>query len=142
MKKYENFCNALNNLKDIHLYEEPYDNVTITGLVGLYEICFEQAWKMMKEIYKKSDIMLFLPGGIGTFAEILSSIEESRTKDDGKLLILYNDDFFYTPLIKEMYSLFERGFAKRSIGEYCRIESIEEEIVKLVENEKNRKKDN
>ena len=50
MKKYENFCNALNNLKDIHLYEEPYDNVTITGLVGLYEICFEQAWKMMKEI--------------------------------------------------------------------------------------------
>ena len=31
MKKYENFCNALNNLKDIHLYEEPYDNVTITG---------------------------------------------------------------------------------------------------------------
>ena len=50
MKKYETFCNALNNLKDIHLYEEPYDNVTITGLVGLYEICFEQAWKMMKEI--------------------------------------------------------------------------------------------
>lgn len=28
---------------------EPYDTVTLTGLVGLYEICFEQAWKMMKE---------------------------------------------------------------------------------------------
>ena len=32
------------------LYEKPYDNVVITGLVGLYEICFEQSWKMMKEI--------------------------------------------------------------------------------------------
>ena len=53
MKKYENFCNALNNLKDIHLYEEPYDNVTITGLVGLYEICFEQSWKMMKDILEQ-----------------------------------------------------------------------------------------
>ena len=50
MKKYENFCAALDNLKDIYLYQEPYDNVILTGLVGLYEICFEQAWKMMKDI--------------------------------------------------------------------------------------------
>ena len=50
MKKYENFCSSLGNMKDIYNYEEPYDNVVITGLVGLYEICFEQSWKMMKEI--------------------------------------------------------------------------------------------
>ena len=50
MRKYENFCNALSNMKDIYNYEEPYDNVVITGLVGLYEICFEQSWKMMKGI--------------------------------------------------------------------------------------------
>jgi len=50
MKKYENFCNALENLKDIYSYEEPYDNVVMTGLVGLYEICFEQSWKAIKEI--------------------------------------------------------------------------------------------
>ena len=35
MRKYENFCNALSNMKDIYNYEEPYDNVVITGLVGL-----------------------------------------------------------------------------------------------------------
>ncbi len=49
MKKYENFCRALNNLKDVNEYEEPYNNVILTGLVALYEICFEQSWKMMKE---------------------------------------------------------------------------------------------
>lgn len=53
MKKYENFCAALNNLKDIFDYPEPYDNVVMTGLVGLYEICFEQAWKLMKDILEK-----------------------------------------------------------------------------------------
>lgn len=26
MRKYENFCNALSNMKDIYNYEEPYDN--------------------------------------------------------------------------------------------------------------------
>ncbi len=50
MKKYENFCNAFRNLNDIYAYNEPYSNVELAGLVGLYEICFEQAWKMMKEL--------------------------------------------------------------------------------------------
>lgn len=50
MKKYENFCSALDNLKDIYNYNEPYENVVLTGLVALYEICFEQAWKAMKEV--------------------------------------------------------------------------------------------
>lgn len=50
MKKYENFCSSLENMKEIYNYKEPYDNVVLTGLVGLYEITFEQSWKMMKEI--------------------------------------------------------------------------------------------
>lgn len=50
MKKYENFKSALKNLKDIYNCQEPYGNVEIAGMVGLYEICFEQAWKAMKEI--------------------------------------------------------------------------------------------
>lgn len=54
MKKYENFCNALANLKDIYDYEEPYGNVELTGLVGLFEVCFEQSWKAMKEILENN----------------------------------------------------------------------------------------
>lgn len=54
MKKFENFCNSLVNLKDIYEYEEPYGNVEMTGLVGLFEVCFEQSWKAMKEILEKN----------------------------------------------------------------------------------------
>lgn len=54
MKKYENFCNAYANLKDIFDYDEPYGNVELTGLVGLYEVCFEQSWKAMKEILEEN----------------------------------------------------------------------------------------
>ena len=50
MKKYENFCRALENLQDIYQYAKPYNNVILSGLVALYEICFEQAWKAMKEV--------------------------------------------------------------------------------------------
>ena len=56
MKKYENFCASFANLNDIFSYEEPYNNVVLTGLVALYEICFEQSWKMMKELLEDNGV--------------------------------------------------------------------------------------
>ena len=50
MKKYDNFCKALENLRVVQKITEPYDVLTLTGSVALFEICFEQAWKAMKEI--------------------------------------------------------------------------------------------
>ena len=49
MKKVENFSRALRNLKEIEGRQPPYDTITQTGMVSLFEICFEQAWKAMKE---------------------------------------------------------------------------------------------
>ena len=48
MKKYENFCSALCNMKEIYKYDPPYDTVILTGLLGLFEVCFEQSWKMKR----------------------------------------------------------------------------------------------
>ncbi|MCC8081180.1 MAG: nucleotidyltransferase substrate binding protein [Lachnospiraceae bacterium] len=53
MKKYENFCKALANLQEGLALQEPYSIVEQTGIVGLFEICFEQSWKMMKEILER-----------------------------------------------------------------------------------------
>lgn len=50
MKKFENFCKALDNLRIVQDISEPYDILSLTGGVALFEICFEQAWKAMKEI--------------------------------------------------------------------------------------------
>lgn len=54
MKKYDNFCRALHNLKEIESRQPPYDTITQTGMVSLFEICFEQSWKAMKEVLEYS----------------------------------------------------------------------------------------
>lgn len=54
MKKYENFQRALENLKKIQTVKPPYDTITLTGMVALFEICFEQSWKAMKELLEYS----------------------------------------------------------------------------------------
>lgn len=33
--------------------KEPYDVLTLTGSAALFEICFEQAWKAMKDILRE-----------------------------------------------------------------------------------------
>ena len=53
MKKFDNFCRALTNLEKTSNYQKPYDTVVLTGMTALYEICFEQAWKAMKEILEQ-----------------------------------------------------------------------------------------
>lgn len=53
MKKFDNFCKALDNLKKVQNYSEPFDTVTETGIVGLFEICFEQSCKAMKEVLEE-----------------------------------------------------------------------------------------
>lgn len=50
MRKFDNFCKSLEHLSDIYNYSPPYNSVELTGMVGLFEICFEQSWKAMKEI--------------------------------------------------------------------------------------------
>ena len=79
MKKYENFKSALKNLKDIYSYEEPYGNVEIAGMVGLYEICFEQAWKAMKEILENQG---YAEGATGSPRTILKTAYKAGMIDD------------------------------------------------------------
>lgn len=82
MKKYENFKAALNNLKDIYNYEEPYGNVEIAGMVGLYEICFEQSWKAMKEILENQG---YAEGATGSLRTILKTAYKAGMIDDEKV---------------------------------------------------------
>ena len=53
MRKYENFRKALRNLREGARLEEPYTVVEEAGIVALFEICFEQAWKLMKEVLEQ-----------------------------------------------------------------------------------------
>ena len=49
MRRFEDFSRALKNLQQIRGKEPPFDAITQAGMVSLFEICFEQAWKAMKE---------------------------------------------------------------------------------------------
>ena len=50
MKKFDNFSRALANLESSNVYEPPFEPTIQAGIVSLFQICFEQAWKTLKEM--------------------------------------------------------------------------------------------
>ena len=85
MKKYDNFCNAFHNLKDIYDYEEPFGNVELTGLVGLFEVCFEQSWKAMKELLENSG---YDSAETGSPRHIIKTAYQAGMIDDEEIWLL------------------------------------------------------
>lgn len=53
MKNLENFNKALADLHEGLKLDEPYSIVEKTGIIGLFEICFEQSWKLMKAVLEE-----------------------------------------------------------------------------------------
>lgn len=84
------------------------------------------------KIYEESDAFLFLPGGIGTFSEFFNAVEEHRAMKDGKQIILYNGTYFYTPMIKELYHLYQEGFIEQELASCFVIEQDKEAVKKLI----------
>lgn len=100
------------------------------------EIVTKTTTERFEKIYEVSDVLLFLPGGLGTYAEVFSAIEEKRIKN-GKKIILYNDNYFYTPIIKELYNLHKEGFIDEVPSDYMVIESDIDKIINLIKEEMN-----
>lgn len=82
MRKFDNFKSALANMEDIYSCKEPYSNVEIAGMVGLYEICFEQAWKAMKEILQNNG---YAEGATGSPKTILKTAYKAGMISDEEI---------------------------------------------------------
>lgn len=50
MNQYEFFYTCLANMREIFDYTPPYNQVVLAGIVGVFRLCFDQAWKMMQAI--------------------------------------------------------------------------------------------
>ena len=126
MKKFENFKNCLKNLKDIYDYEEPYGNVELTGLVGLFEVCFEQSWKAMKEVLENDG---YSEGKTESPKQILKTAFQANMIDDEDLWL---DALVSRNNVAHAYNKeIAIGIIKRTKQDYYTLfEKLEKEIEK------------
>ncbi|KAA6337214.1 TIGR00730 family Rossman fold protein [termite gut metagenome] len=77
---------------------------------------------------QKSDIMIALPGGIGTLDEVFHVMAAASIGDHTKKIIFYNINGFYNPLWRLLNDMQTNHFITGELSDYCNIANSFEEL--------------
>lgn len=83
----------------------------------------------LNKIYEISDILLILPGGTGTLAELFGLLEEVRTIDKNKKLYLYNYEGYYDFIKEFINNSIKNNFNSEDILGYINFINDIDEII-------------
>lgn len=81
-------------------------------------------------ILRESDILIALPGGIGTLDEVFHVMASGSIGYHAKKVIFYNVDGFWNPVLDLFRHLKSTRFARRPLERYC---SVAEDLNELIE---------
>lgn len=83
-------------------------------------------------LIKESDVLLFLPGGVGTVYEFFSALESKRSHEHSKKIIIYNCNNYFDELIKLLEKMYSENFTSIYVKDMYFISSDINEIVKYI----------
>ena len=119
---------------------EPYKD-DLNNIESTFTRVCETTFDLKKGIYENSDMIVVLPGGIGTISEVFSFIEEARSNDKDVPVIIYDEDRLLEPIISSYIRLLiGKGFNDSSILSYFKLthtpDEFKEEIEKIIYSKK------
>ena len=79
-------------------------------------------------ITEKSEVLVALPGGIGTLDEIFHVIAAASIGYHRKKVIFYNEYGFYDELLKALHILEDKGFARQPFSTYYEVANTLNEL--------------
>jgi hypothetical protein len=81
----------------------------------------------------ESDVLVALPGGVGTLDEIFHVVAASSIGYHHKRVILYNEGGFYDTLLRLLCEMRDKGFLRHQISDYILTAGSVEELKALIE---------
>ena len=101
---------------------------------------YEDTLLLKKGFYDDADVLLCLPGGTGTVSEFFTYLEEARSNDNPKPIIILNINHQFDLLFELIEDLIKNKFNSTSIYDYYNVANSYEEFVEIFENIKRRVK--
>ncbi|MBR4693617.1 MAG: LOG family protein [Bacilli bacterium] len=94
---------------------------------------FDTTFDLKKNIFTDADLVLFLPGGTGTISEFFAYLEEVRSNDIDKELVLYNEDHHFDSTIALIDDLVKRDFNRDNIYNYFKVVNSFDEFKNVID---------
>ena len=81
---------------------------------------------------ERSDILVALPGGIGTLDEIFHVLATATIGYHTKRVVLYNVNGFWNPLLATIDEMSQAGFVRGEFGKYLFVANNIGELEKMI----------
>ena len=101
----------------------------LKNLDDAYHYINETTFDMKKGMFETSDLIVVLPGGIGTISELLSYVEENRSNDKDIPIEIYDENGYFKPLIETLKSMKSKGFISSDLNNLFTISHNKEEFI-------------
>lgn len=98
---------------------------------------YKDTFDLKKNIFNDADFIVCLPGGTGTVSEFFAYIEEARSNDAYKEIIIYNINHHFDKMLELIDDLVDRKFNSDSIYNYLKVANTFAEFVSIYEGIKN-----
>lgn len=82
---------------------------------------------------EKSDILVALPGGIGTLDEVFHVMAAASIGYHQKKVVFFNEFGFYDALLQTLRSLEEKGFARQPFSTYYEVANTIDELKEIID---------
>ena len=84
-------------------------------------------------IVEQSDVLVALPGGLGTFDEVFHVMAAASIGYHQKKVIFYNINGFYDKLIDTLNDLQRQNFMRHSLSTYFEVAQTSDELITLLQ---------
>jgi len=135
----DSYNSALNNGRNIigicpEAYKDDFKDLKCTS-----EITTKTVSERTDKLINESEVLLFLPGGIGTIYELFNSIESKRCHEHDRAIIIYNSCNYYDDLFAFLDKLYGERFANDYVKQNYFISSSKDEIISYINTMKRKK---
>ena len=83
-------------------------------------------------LYRDADTVLFLPGGTGSISELFAMLDEHRTIENTKEIILYNQNGYYAWVLELLAKLVQMGFNDTSIFSHIKVFNEQSDVLRYL----------
>lgn len=118
--------------KPMHGYTTKKYADDINNLPEANHKIYDTTYDLKKEILYDADVVIMLAGGSGTISEFFSHLEEIRSNDADKLLIVWNEDHSFDTTFDLINDLVNRKFNNESIYNYFKVANNLEEFKEIL----------
>jgi len=84
------------------------------------------------ELINECDVLLFLPGGIGTIYELMTAIESKRSGEFDKPIVIYNSNGFFDKLLLFMEDMYKQNFVSVLVKDCYYVSNECDDILKYL----------